>query len=213
LGQPILDNWSSHQGTTCSLSLDRLMTTSNSVNATLVLREVEGYLELITVLADRFELDVKARDLVAQRVLACLKQVPPGDEYHVERLYYRGEALRVMERYEEALLSLQGAAEDHPGPVHIWLAIGWCEKRLGRIEMAIAALEQATAVDPENALVHYNLACYWSLAGDVDLALQELSSASRMDPHYLQLASEETDFDPIRDDPRLELMLSQSLAP
>jgi tetratricopeptide (TPR) repeat protein len=118
-----------------------------------------------------------------------------------------------MEKYEESLESLEEAAELHPDQVHIWLAIGWCEKRLGRIERAISALEEAASVDPENALVHYNLACYFSLAGDADTALHELGTASHMDVHYLALVKDEMDFDPIRDDPRLLLMLSENLAP
>jgi len=188
------------------------MTNPAAVNISLVLSEVEGYLELVMALSDQFELDAPARDRIAQRILISLEQVPGGGEYDVERLYYRGEALRVMERYEEAIQSLQQAAQIHPNQVHIWLAIGWCEKRLGQIDLAISALQQADIVDPENALVHYNLACYFSLAGDVEMALHELGRASRIEAHYLTLVLEETDFDPIRDDPRLALMLSEMLS-
>ena len=189
------------------------MTNPVPVNVPLILSEVEGYLDLVMVLADRFELDVSARDQVARRVLDFLERIPPDREYDVERLYYRGEALRVMERYEESLESLEEAAELHPDQVHIWLAIGWCEKRLDRIERAISALEEAALIDPENALVHYNLACYFSLAGDADMALDELGKASGVDVHYLNLVKDEVDFDPIRDDPRLALMISELLAP
>jgi tetratricopeptide (TPR) repeat protein len=179
----------------------------------MVLSEVEGYLDLVMALAGHFELDAPARDRIAQRILISLEKVPSGGEYDVERLYYRGEALRVMERYEEAVESLQQAAEIHPDQVHIWLAIGWCEKRLGQIDLATAALQQAAIIDPENALVHYNLACYFSLAGDADTALHELGKAARIEAHYLTLVLDEVDFDPIRDDPRLALLLSESLAP
>ena len=189
------------------------MTNPVPVNVPLILSEVEGYLDLVMVLADRFELDVSARDRIARRILISLEKVPGEGEYEVERLYYRGEALRVMEQYEEAVESLKQAAQIHPDQVHIWLAIGWCEKRLGQIDLAIAALQQAVTVDPENALVHYNLACYFSLAGDADMALDELGKASGVDVHYLNLVKDEVDFDPIRDDPRLALMISELLAP
>ncbi len=189
------------------------MTKPVPLNVPLIFREVEGYLDLVMVLSDRFELDGTARDQVARRVLHFLDRIPPDREYDVERLYYRGEALRVMERYEESLEALQEAAELHPDQVHIWLAIGWCEKRLDRMERAISALEEAALIDPENALVHYNLACYFSLAGDADMALHELGKASHVDVHYLNLVKDEVDFDPIRDDPRLALMISELLAP
>ena len=188
------------------------MTSPAPVNVPLVLSEVEGYLDLVMVLADHFELDPPARDRIAQRILNSLEQVPGGGEYDVERLYYRGEALRVMERYEEAVSSLQHAAGIHPDQVHIWLSIGWCEKRLGHIDLAIAALQQAASIDPENALIHYNLACYFSLAGDAETALEELGRAARIEAHYLTLVLDEVDFDPIRDDPRLALMISEIIS-
>ena len=123
------------------------------------------------------------------------------------------QAARTHLGHPGVVINLDAVAELHPGQVHIWLAIGWCEKRLDRIERAISALEEAALIDPENALVHYNLACYFSLAGDADMALDELDKASRVDVHYLNLVKDELDFDPIRDDPRLALMLSELLAP
>ena len=44
------------------------------------------------------------------------------------------------------------------------MALGWCFKRVGQLDEAIGALEHAIAVDPSEAVLHYNLACYWSLA-------------------------------------------------
>ena len=187
------------------------MTNPAAVNISLVLSEVEGYLELVMALSDQFELDAPARDRIAQRILISLEQVPGGGEYDVERLYYRGEALRVMERYEEAVESLQQAAQIHPDQVHIWLAIGWCEKRLGQIDLAIAALQQAAIIDPENALVHYNLACYFSLAGDKKQSLSWLGRAIRMEQSLRKLIPGEPDFDPLRDDPDFRLIADLSV--
>ncbi len=49
-------------------------------------------------------------------------------------------------------------------PTEIAFALGWCYKRLARLDLAIHSLEQALVDDPECALLHYNLACYSSLA-------------------------------------------------
>ena len=56
--------------------------------------------------------------------------------------------------------------EAEPENVRAWLALGWCHKRTGRIDLAIDALEAARNADPDEPLILYNLACYWSLAGE-----------------------------------------------
>ena len=67
--------------------------------------------------------------------------------------------------------AFRAAAQGDPDNVHIWLALGWCQKRVGRIDLAIEALEEALAAQPDDALIHYNLACYWSLAHNKRQAL------------------------------------------
>ncbi len=79
--------------------------------------------------------------------------------------YLLGEALRELSRYEEALLPLERSADLFPDDIRVWLALGWCYKRTGQLAKAIDALERAVKVDPSEGVLHYNLACYWSLRG------------------------------------------------
>ena len=51
------------------------------------------------------------------------------------------------------------------------LALGWCYKRTNRLAQAIDSLERALREHPDEALLHYNLACYWSLAANGPKAL------------------------------------------
>ncbi len=41
-----------------------------------------------------------------------------------------------------------------------------------------------------SALLHYNLACYWSLAGNSSKALDELSTALELDPDLRSLIAD-----------------------
>lgn len=166
-----------------------------------LLREAEGYLELVTTLSDMWPLPADIRDRLAQRALDALKGLTSTNPLS-QVLFLRGQALRVMERYEEALDPLQMAAELDPADTHIQLALGWCYKRCGQLERAIEALEDALACEPDDAILHYNLACYWSLAGNTDLAVEYLSQAFQLDPAYRALVDNESDFDPIRHDPQ-----------
>jgi tetratricopeptide (TPR) repeat protein len=167
------------------------------IRQTKVQRAAEGYLELG----------------MPQHALDTLARLgdPAGFDGH--GLYLRGEALRAMERYREALLPLTQAARLAPENLHVWFALGWCYKRTGQIDLAIRSLERVLAVDPAEALVHYNLACYWSLAGDKRRALEYLSQALAIDPDYRRLIDGEPDFNSIRSDPQFQALCTASGAP
>ena len=171
-----------------------------------LLREAEGYLDLATVFADRWPLPVQLRDGLAQRALNTLGQLSSTSGCRATVAYLRGQALRIMERHEDAITALERSAELDPSNIHIWLALGWCYKRTGRLDMAIQSLEEALSIDANQAIVYYNLACYWSLAHNAKHALDYLGRAFEMDPAYRRLVAQERDFDPIRAEPRfLEL--------
>jgi Flp pilus assembly protein TadD len=122
-------------------------------------------------------------------------------------LYLKGQGLRELGQFREALLPLSRAALGDPDNVSVWLALGWCYKRTGKLDRAIESLEEALAAEPNDALVHYNLACYWSLANNKRQALVYLSRAIELEDQYRNLVSDEPDFDPIRDDPTFQALV------
>jgi len=63
-------------------------------------------------------------------------------------------------------------------------------------------------VNDRQAIVHYNLACYWSLARNARLAVQYLEQAFELDPAYRDLVPVEHDFDPIREHPRFQELMT-----
>ncbi|MCC7250851.1 MAG: hypothetical protein IT540_03125, partial [Hyphomicrobium sp.] len=79
------------------------------------------------------------------------------------------------------------------------------------IDLAIDALQRAQETEPDSstaALLDYNLACYWSLAGQKDLALGSLARALAIDAHYRELVGSEPDFDSLRSDPDFRELVS-----
>lgn len=119
------------------------MSDPNRVRRQQILREAEGYLDLITVFGGRWPCRPDARDQVANRVLATLDRIdnPGGLRGHIQ--FLRGQALRTMERYADAVKPLREAADLEPGNFHIRLALGWCYKRVRRLDLAIQVLEEA----------------------------------------------------------------------
>ena len=120
--------------------------------------------------------------------------------------YLLGETLRELECYQDAIIPLQRSSELMPEDIHVWLALGWCYKRTGHLDSAIESLELALEVDSSEAILHYNLACYWSLARNRILALSYLSEAIDIDSNYRELIFEEPDFSPLHNDPAFKLI-------
>jgi tetratricopeptide (TPR) repeat protein len=182
------------------------MSDPNRIRRQQILREAEGYLDLITVFGDRLPCQPEIRDRVAQRVLDTLDRIenPGGLKGHI--LFLRGTALRAMKRYVEAVPPLREAAEIEQQNVHIRLSLAWCYKRCRRLDLAIQTLEESLESDPAYAILHYNLACYWSLAGNVKYAVMYLSQAFELDPEYRDLVHSEHDFDPIRNHPHFQAL-------
>jgi tetratricopeptide (TPR) repeat protein len=67
---------------------------------------------------------------------------------------------------------------------------------------AYALAAEALAHYPEHGALHYNLACYASLAGRRDQALEHLRIAFEREPKARQWAADDADLDAVRDDPR-----------
>jgi len=119
----------------------------------------------------------------------------------------RGEALRSLNRYREALKPLEIAANLRPSDKSVALALGWCYKRTNRLAQAIDALQRALLAHPDDALLHYNLACYWSLASNGSKAVDALTAALELDPDLRSLIAEESDFDQLRGNPEFDRLV------
>ncbi len=173
-----------------------------------IIREAEGYLELVTAYGEDSAPALPLKQRMCQRSLDLLNRLPDAGSERGHALYLKGQVLRTLERYAEAIGPLRDAAQLDPENLHIWLALGWCYKRTGRLDLAIEALEEGVAADPTQAIVYYNLACYWSLARNKRNALEYLHQALTLDPDFRLLLDQEHDFDPIRNDPAFQALVT-----
>lgn len=155
-------------------------------------REAEGYLEL-GMHSQALRSLQRRGTLVHANARAC---------------FLMGEALREMRRFDEAIYPLRRALALRPKAAETALSYGWCAKRVGRLGEAIHALEVAIAESPEDALLHYNLACYYSLAGRRLDAVRRLKTAFGLNGALRELIANESDFDAMRDDIALRMLLA-----
>ncbi len=143
-----------------------------------------------------------------EHVLATLDRISDPGTFGGQIAFLRGEALCAMGLFREAIRPLEDAADLAPSNLHVWVALAWCYKRTGQLSFAIQALESGLDAHPDEALLHYNLACYWSLGGNKDRALQYLEQAIELDSRFRDMTADEPDFDPIRTDPRFQTITS-----
>ena len=118
----------------------------------------------------------------------------------------RADALRQLDRHEDALDAYRRANYVCPDDVRVLTGMAWCFKRLGRIDRAIELAEEAYHAAPDEAWLLYNLACYCCIAGDKHAALSWLGRAIRMESSLRKLISAEEDFDALRDDPDFQFI-------
>jgi tetratricopeptide (TPR) repeat protein len=75
----------------------------------------------------------------------------------------------------------------------------------GEPEEAVRIMEEVLAERPDDPVLLYDLACFESLAGRKEEALEHLRVALEAQPSLAEHARDDTDLDPIRDDRRFPL--------
>lgn len=178
------------------------MTDPSRIHRQQLLREAEGYLDLITVFGGRWEVTKEVRDNLCKRAIVTLDKIAEPGGMAAQVYFLHGQARRHLGHLQDAVTFFCAAAEHEPSNVHVYLALAWCYKRIRRVDLAIESLEAAMQEDPALAILHYNLACYWALVGNVKCAVRFLHQAFDLEPNYRDLVSAESDFDPIRHHPQ-----------
>lgn len=135
------------------------------------------------------------------RALHELNEIVDTDEVTYEYHLLQGEALRSKSDHPAALVAFRQALAARPDNLDALMGMAWCFKRIDRLDQSIETMQRAYESHKEVPVVLYNLACYYSLAGEKELALSWLGRALRMDRGFTKLVPRETDFDPLRDDP------------
>jgi serine/threonine protein kinase/Tfp pilus assembly protein PilF len=82
---------------------------------------------------------------------------------------------------------------------------------LGELDMALEWVQRAQEIDPDDALVLYNVACIYAQLGENDQALDclERSYQNAVSTDSLNWMQEDPYFDPVRDHPRYQALVSK----
>lgn len=111
----------------------------------------------------------------------------------------RGRASASLGQYEEAIASYDKALQLKPESWDVWTNRGIALSCLQRHEEAIASCNKALAINPNSAYALYTKACYYAEQEQVNLAIENLQQAIKLEPDtFSKLAVNDSSFDLIR---------------
>jgi tetratricopeptide (TPR) repeat protein len=185
------------------------MISLKNVRQSALLRQASGYIELAEFnMTPNQEISKPAQKLLITAI-QLLDRLSETERSNGNAIVLRAEALRALGQFSDALPYFQRAVANTPQSMTSWLGFGWCLKSLGKLQEAITVLTQGIDICGDDPILAYNLSCYHSLAGNVPAAIESLTKAITSDDRFRSLTSGESDFDPIRDDPRFVAVIGQ----
>ncbi len=123
---------------------------------------------------------IQPTDWQALNVLAnqALTQFPDSELW----LWRRAETYASLQQPELALADIQRVTKISPTNHLAWYQQGLLSDKLGDLDGAVAALEQAAKLDPAKVAYQLFLASYYQRQGRIDLARESYQRAATLDP-------------------------------
>ena len=116
-----------------------------------------------------------------------------------------GEHARGEELARQALAGLQHQAELEPENARARCLAAGLHVRLGDPESGRVCIEDALRISPDDLVTIYNAACYYSLTGDIECAL-DLLERTRLSRAWVE---HDPDLAPLRESPRFKALLAR----
>lgn len=96
-----------------------------------------------------------------------------------------------------------------PNSVDVLMALGNDYTERGLFEKSLAIDQRLCRLRPTDPIVHYNLACSYSIVGKIDQAIETLERAIVLGYHDTAYLQRDPDLDGIRRDPRYLALLKR----
>ncbi|HVS63511.1 MAG TPA: protein kinase [Thermoanaerobaculia bacterium] len=116
---------------------------------------------------------------------------------------------RVEAAARKTLQIVEGRIELNPDDARAFYFGATSLVELGQRERGLEWGRRALAIDPSDPLIAYNVACVFSLAGESDDAMELLEKAVDNGFGYKEWIEHDSDFEPLRADPRYAALLAR----
>jgi tetratricopeptide (TPR) repeat protein len=101
-------------------------------------------------------------------------------------------------KWAEGAAVAERLIEKDPDEADWYLALGFAVRRAQSLAAAEVILSAALQKFPQNATIHFNLACYYAQLGDVTRAQSYLQKAIEIDDSFRVAARSDPDLKPLR---------------
>jgi tetratricopeptide (TPR) repeat protein len=123
-----------------------------------------------------------------------LEAIEAGERDLPEVLAVRGEYHMAAKHWELLVGIARELTRADPENEQGWIYWAYALRELERVAEAKAVLVEAESLHGKtSATLHYNMACYHALLGELPFARARLETAFRMHPDFKQAALEDTD--------------------
>ena len=78
---------------------------------------------------------------------------------------------------------------------------------LKRYEDALYSFDRAVSLNPDKDEAWYNQACIYSQQNNIDLAVEHLAQAIKLNPKNQEIAKIDSNFDNIREEPKFKALI------
>ena len=102
---------------------------------------------------------------------------------------------------------LEGVIAKRPKHVDTLMVLGHDYTRRGLYEKGLAVDLELSALCPDDASVHYNLACSYALTGNRERALKALERAIELGYNDFEFMGQDDDLANVRTDPRFRMLV------
>ncbi len=139
--------------------------------------------------------------------LALFNQALAIDAQCYEALNAKGATLAFQGHYDQGLALIQQALDLNPLFVYGHFNQGLANELAGRWDPAIAAYQKALHLDNHDTWSYYGIASIYGRLGNTDKVLEYLTPAIALNSDVKEVARNEHDFAPVREDPRFQTLV------
>jgi tetratricopeptide (TPR) repeat protein len=131
---------------------------------------------------------------------AELEKIDPFNRAAPKILALRMEIYRGLEKWELMQVVAQKLAEFQPDNVQWVTSLAYAARRANSIEAAKQILIKAEPKFPKEAIIKYNLACYFCQTRETETAKNYLKQAFKIDSNCRTMALDDPDLQPLWND-------------
>jgi len=128
-----------------------------------------------------------------------------------EALNAKGATLAFQGYHDQGLALIKQALDLNPSFVYAHFNQGLAFELAGRWDESIAAYQKALQLDNRDTWSYYGIASVYGRQGNADKVLEYLKPAIELEAEVKEVARNEHDFFPVRNDPRFQALVNPKL--